>query len=211
MGFARIAGRAAWAAAGLAVTPLVEYAWHRWVAHGRRPDPSREGHLEHHRTARDVVAPWTEIGENTPRLAGVFGGLDVVLGAAIGLSRSLPLTAGRLESVDVALPLASPRHGRGGEDDARERYGGSDQFLKNRNGFDSTIRALIRLSASAGFDRVETRAIKSSSRPRARIGWMSRGVGSANASHKNPRSSHPASTPRVVEGALVSYPAKHAR
>jgi hypothetical protein len=113
MGFARIAGRAAWAAAGLAVTPLVEYAWHRWVAHGQRPDPSREGHLEHHRTARDVVAPWTEIGENAPRLAGVFGGLNVVLGAAIGLSRSLPLTAGLAGGYALTTLYHAEMHRRG--------------------------------------------------------------------------------------------------
>jgi sterol desaturase/sphingolipid hydroxylase (fatty acid hydroxylase superfamily) len=52
---------------GVLVAPLLEYAWHAWIAHGRFGGgkvPSRKDHLDHHRTAYDVEPPWQEIRRN---------------------------------------------------------------------------------------------------------------------------------------------------
>jgi sterol desaturase/sphingolipid hydroxylase (fatty acid hydroxylase superfamily) len=82
------------AAAGLALTPVLEYAWHAWIAHGKRADVTREAHLEHHRTASEVVEPWTEMRENAGRVAGTLLAVNGLLAPAIGLACSVPLTAG---------------------------------------------------------------------------------------------------------------------
>ena len=83
-----------WTALGLAATPFADYAWHAWVAHGKRPDPSREGHLEHHRTARDVVDPWQEMRENAGRVARTACVAGLGLAAALGAAKAAPITLG---------------------------------------------------------------------------------------------------------------------
>lgn len=82
--------------AGLAVTPALEYAWHAYIAHGKREDPTRTSHLEHHRDANIAKDPWEEMRENAGRLAKTLLGVNVAAGALLGLRRSLPLSAGLL-------------------------------------------------------------------------------------------------------------------
>lgn len=83
-----------WAIGGLAATPLLEYAWHAWIAHGRgTSDPSRAAHLEHHRTAHTEGDPWGEIRENLPRVAGTAAAIGAVLTPVLGPARALPLAA----------------------------------------------------------------------------------------------------------------------
>lgn len=84
----------AWGAAGFAAAHLLEYGWHRFVAHGSRPDPSRTGHLEHHRLAAEPVDVGRELREHGGRVAGTLLVANAALAPFIGLSRALPLTAG---------------------------------------------------------------------------------------------------------------------
>lgn len=83
-----------WTGAGVAAAHLLEPAWHRFIAHGKRPDPTRTGHLEHHRLASEPVDVWGEIREHGGRLAGALVGAQVVLAPLLGLRRSAPLAAG---------------------------------------------------------------------------------------------------------------------
>jgi hypothetical protein len=84
----------AWSAAGFTLAPLLEYGWHALIAHGKREDPTRREHLEHHRTAYTVRDPWEEIGTNTPRIASIALGVNAVLASVLGLRRTTPLTIG---------------------------------------------------------------------------------------------------------------------
>jgi sterol desaturase/sphingolipid hydroxylase (fatty acid hydroxylase superfamily) len=84
----------AWSAAGFTLAPLLEYGWHAWIAHGKRDDPTRREHLEHHRAAYTVRDPWEEIGANTPRIAALALGVNAVLASVLGLRRTAPLTLG---------------------------------------------------------------------------------------------------------------------
>jgi len=98
-----------WAIGGLAVTPLLEYAWHAWIAHGRGSgDPSRAAHLEHHRTAHTEGDPWAEMRENATRVAGTAAAVGAVLTPVLGATRALPLAAG-LGAGYVAITLAHAR------------------------------------------------------------------------------------------------------
>lgn len=80
--------------AGLGVTPLLEYAWHAWVAHGHRPDVTRDEHLEHHRTAYTVRDPWEEMGANALRVVGSVIAVNALLAPLLGLRRTVPLGVG---------------------------------------------------------------------------------------------------------------------
>lgn len=91
MGLLRTIG---WATAGFAAAHVVESAWHRWTAHGKRPDPTRTQHLEHHRLASEPVAVWTEIRDNAGRFGKTLLGLNLVLAPFLGLSRTVPLSVG---------------------------------------------------------------------------------------------------------------------
>lgn len=85
---------AVWASAGFATAHVLESAWHRWIAHGKRPDPTRAGHLEHHRVAAEPVDVPREIRDNAKRAGLTLLGLNVVLAPVIGLSRAAPFTLG---------------------------------------------------------------------------------------------------------------------
>ncbi len=89
-------GILSWFAAGAAVTPLLEHVWHARVAHGRLPHPSRELHLEHHRTANTVVDPWVEMRDNARHVGLALLGVNVVLAPFLGLRRTVPLSVGLL-------------------------------------------------------------------------------------------------------------------
>ena len=83
-----------WASAGFAAAHVIESAWHRFIAHGKRPDPTRTIHLEHHRRACEEVEVWPEMRDNAGRVGVALAGVAVVLTPVIGLRRALPLTAG---------------------------------------------------------------------------------------------------------------------
>jgi sterol desaturase/sphingolipid hydroxylase (fatty acid hydroxylase superfamily) len=76
------------------VSPFLEYAWHSRVAHGKRPHVTRDSHLEHHRTAYDVLDPWVEMRENAGRVARTLVVVNGVLAPIIGLASSLAVSAG---------------------------------------------------------------------------------------------------------------------
>lgn len=104
----RIGKTIAWAAGGLAAAPLLDYAWHAWVAHARRPLPTRAEHLEHHRTAHTEGDPIGEIRDN----AGLVGKAGVTIAAALspllGPGAAFPLAAG-LAAGYVAITLSHAR------------------------------------------------------------------------------------------------------
>jgi sterol desaturase/sphingolipid hydroxylase (fatty acid hydroxylase superfamily) len=83
-----------WALAGFGAAHVLESAWHRFTAHGQRPDPSRAGHLEHHRKASEPVDVWGELRDNAGRVGKTLLLTNVVLAPIIGLRRSVPLTLG---------------------------------------------------------------------------------------------------------------------
>lgn len=99
----------AWVGLGLAATPILEYAWHAWIAHGRgTSDPSRAAHLEHHRTAHTAGDPWAEMRDNAGRVAGTAAAVGAVLAPVLSASRSFPLAAG-LGAGYVAITLGHAR------------------------------------------------------------------------------------------------------
>jgi sterol desaturase/sphingolipid hydroxylase (fatty acid hydroxylase superfamily) len=102
-----------WTGVGLAVTPLLEYAWHAWIAHGKRPDPTREAHLEHHRTACMVQDPWEEMRENAPLIGRTLLGVNLALAPFLGLSRTLPLSAGLVAGYAFTTLYHAEMHLRG--------------------------------------------------------------------------------------------------
>jgi sterol desaturase/sphingolipid hydroxylase (fatty acid hydroxylase superfamily) len=83
-----------WATAGFATAHVLESAWHRWIAHGKRPDPTRTGHLEHHRIAAEPVDVLAELRDHAPRFVKTLLGINVVLAPLIGLRRTLPFSVG---------------------------------------------------------------------------------------------------------------------
>jgi sterol desaturase/sphingolipid hydroxylase (fatty acid hydroxylase superfamily) len=87
---------AGWGATGFALTPLLEYAWHAWVAHGRRPHESRESHLLHHRTVAEVIDPWVEMRQNVPLVGKTLLAIGLCTAPFLGLTRTLPFAAGLL-------------------------------------------------------------------------------------------------------------------
>lgn len=97
-----------WAVSGLASAHVLESAWHRFIAHGKRPDPTRTTHLEHHRKASELVDVYTEMRDNAGRLFGSLAVTSAVTGALFGLRRALPLTAG-LAAGFVAVNLFHAR------------------------------------------------------------------------------------------------------
>jgi sterol desaturase/sphingolipid hydroxylase (fatty acid hydroxylase superfamily) len=83
-----------WASAGFVAAHVLESAWHRFIAHGKRPDPTRTGHLEHHRVAAMPVDVEAELKEHAGRSAKALVIANLALMPFIGLRRSVPLTAG---------------------------------------------------------------------------------------------------------------------
>lgn len=85
---------------GLVLTPLLEYGWHAWIAHGRRGGrfvPSRKDHLDHHRTAYTVEPPWDEIRRN---LVGV-----IVVDALVSAIAALVVGPSAAGGLGVALAV----------------------------------------------------------------------------------------------------------
>jgi sterol desaturase/sphingolipid hydroxylase (fatty acid hydroxylase superfamily) len=91
MGIVRTVG---WALTGFGAAHVLKSAWHRFTAHGKSPDPTRTGHLEHHRTANQPVDVWGEMRENAWRVGKTLLLTNLVLAPFIGLKRSVPLTLG---------------------------------------------------------------------------------------------------------------------
>lgn len=83
-----------WAVAGFAAAHVLESVWHRWVAHGKRGDPTRTQHHEHHRLASEPVDVWGELRDNAPRFAKTLVVLDLVLVPLLGVRRTLGLNIG---------------------------------------------------------------------------------------------------------------------
>lgn len=93
MGLRRFLG---FGGAATVLSPALEYAWHAWLAHGKRPskDPSRKMHLDHHLTASEVYDPWLEIRDNVPRLAKVLTGVAAVLSPFVGVAAATGFATG---------------------------------------------------------------------------------------------------------------------
>ena len=83
-----------WAAAGFGAAHVLESAWHRFIAHGDRPDPTRTEHLEHHRRASEPVDVWGETREHGGRIVKVLARANLALGPFVGLRRTVPVTVG---------------------------------------------------------------------------------------------------------------------
>jgi sterol desaturase/sphingolipid hydroxylase (fatty acid hydroxylase superfamily) len=107
-----------WATAGFATAHVLESAWHRWIAHGKRPDPTRTGHLEHHRIAAEPVDVPAELREHAARFAKTLLGVNVVLAPLLGLRRALPFSVG----LTAGLVAVSYYHARMHRRAPRGRY-----------------------------------------------------------------------------------------
>lgn len=83
-----------WGSAGFAAAFVLESAWHRWIAHGKRPDPTRTNHLEHHRKAAEPVDVPGEMREHGGRFARTLAVANALLAPFVGLGRTLPVSAG---------------------------------------------------------------------------------------------------------------------
>lgn len=83
-----------WAAVGFGAAHVLESAWHRFIAHGKRPDATRTGHLEHHRIAAEPVDVPRELRDNALRFGKTLLGVNLVLAPLLGLGRSIPLSLG---------------------------------------------------------------------------------------------------------------------
>ena len=109
------AGAAIGLAAGIGVTPLLEYLWHAHLAHGKRADATKSTHLQHHREAYTVPPPWDEIRENLPRMSIVLavvaalGWVAFGLGPAIGLPLGLFLGFVLVEILHARMHVRAPR------------------------------------------------------------------------------------------------------
>ncbi len=86
-----------WYAAGVALTPVLDYVWHRWGGHDKKVGhESYTAHQEHHRTAGEYATPWAEMTSNMPLLAKTVAEINLVAAPLMGPGRSLPLSAGLL-------------------------------------------------------------------------------------------------------------------
>jgi sterol desaturase/sphingolipid hydroxylase (fatty acid hydroxylase superfamily) len=79
---------------GLLAVPLLEYLWHARVAHGHRPDPSRDTHLEHHREAYGVPPPWGEIRAALPRVSLALAGIGAIIALVVDIGPAIGVMAG---------------------------------------------------------------------------------------------------------------------
>jgi sterol desaturase/sphingolipid hydroxylase (fatty acid hydroxylase superfamily) len=110
-----------WATAGFATAHILEPAWHRWIAHGKRADPTRTTHLEHHRNAADPVDVASELRENAGRFAKTLGILNLALIPMLGLRRAACFSAGLTAGL-VAVNYYHARMHRRGPRTAYERW-----------------------------------------------------------------------------------------
>jgi sterol desaturase/sphingolipid hydroxylase (fatty acid hydroxylase superfamily) len=95
-------------ATGFALAYLLEPLWHRFIAHGKIPDPSREGHLEHHRRASEPVEVWRELTEHGARVIVTLAVLVAALAPLLGLACAGAAVAG-LASGFVAVNFLHAR------------------------------------------------------------------------------------------------------
>ena len=110
-----------WATAGFAAAHILESAWHRWIAHGKRPDPTRTSHLEHHRKAADPVDVATEIRDNAGRFAKTLGIVNLALVPTLGVRRALAFSVGLTAGL-VAVNYYHARMHRRAPRSAYERW-----------------------------------------------------------------------------------------
>ena len=112
MDFAVVASQivpvAAWAVGGYAAAHVLESVWHRFIAHGKRPDPTRTGHLEHHRLAAERVEVAREVKDNALRTLAAIAVVAVVVGALAGVGAAAGLAVG-LAAGFVAVNLLHAR------------------------------------------------------------------------------------------------------
>ena len=102
-----------WTATGLAATPLLEWAWHALVPHGKSDHQSAESHREHHRTAYTVQDPWEEMRDNAPLIGRTLLAAQAALLPLFGAKRSLPLAAGLLAGYAFTTVYHAKMHQRG--------------------------------------------------------------------------------------------------
>jgi sterol desaturase/sphingolipid hydroxylase (fatty acid hydroxylase superfamily) len=114
-------GAAKWAVGGLSITPFLDYAWHAWIAHGRRANPTRDEHLEHHRTAHTEGDKWGEIRNNAPRIGLASLAVTATLTPFVGVGRALGLATG-LACGYVAITLSHARMHERAPRNAREEW-----------------------------------------------------------------------------------------
>jgi sterol desaturase/sphingolipid hydroxylase (fatty acid hydroxylase superfamily) len=107
-----------WSALGFGAAHVLESAWHRWIAHGKRPDPTRTGHLEHHRIASQPVDVATELRDNAGRFAKTLVGVNLALAPLFGLRRTIPFSIG----LTAGLVAVSYYHARMHHRAPRGRY-----------------------------------------------------------------------------------------
>ena len=107
--------------AGFVVAYLLEPIWHRFIAHGRRADPSRTGHLEHHRRAADPVDVFGELFEHGGRVLAVLIPVVAAAALAVGLRSGLLFTAG-LAAGFIAVNFSHARMHRRGPRGRFERW-----------------------------------------------------------------------------------------
>ena len=101
-----------WFTAGLGLTPLAEYGWHAWVAHRRNNHPSNAAHQEHHRTPDIDPLPTDEIKRNIPLLAKTVMQVNAVLAPFLGLTRTVPFSAGLLSGYVLTTYYHAKMHQR---------------------------------------------------------------------------------------------------
>ena len=119
-------GTLRWTAAGLAATPLLEWAWHAFVAHGggggggggKAKHATGEAHLDHHRTAFTVQDPWEEMRDNAPLIGRTLLAAQAALVPLFGARRSLPVAAGLLAGYAFTTVYHAKMHQRA----PRSRY-----------------------------------------------------------------------------------------
>jgi sterol desaturase/sphingolipid hydroxylase (fatty acid hydroxylase superfamily) len=109
---------ATWTLTGFAAAYVLESAWHRFLAHGKRPDPTRAGHLEHHRKAAEPVDVWGELREHGGRYAKALVVGNLALAPLLGLSRTVPFSAG----LTAGLVAVNVYHAQMHERAPRGRY-----------------------------------------------------------------------------------------
>lgn len=110
-----------WATAGFAAAHVLESAWHRWIAHGKRPDPTRTGHLEHHRKASEPVDVPAELREHGARFGKTLLVANLALAPFLGLRRTVPFTVG-LTAGMIAVNYYHARMHRRAPRNAYERW-----------------------------------------------------------------------------------------
>lgn len=86
-----------WFLTGIALTPLVEYLWHRFGGHQKTiGHESFDSHQEHHKTAHYPADPWGEMEMNVPLLAKTLAQISLGLTPVLGMNRSVSLSTGLL-------------------------------------------------------------------------------------------------------------------